>query len=69
MKLYEELLIEAESQPTSHPLIYRAQERSISPQELWPQLERLDAAIDAQDIDSSLELLAELVPEWKRAKA
>ena len=23
-KLYEELLIEAESQPTDHPLIYRA---------------------------------------------
>ena len=27
-KLYEELLIDAESQPTSHSLIYRAQERS-----------------------------------------
>ena len=26
-KLYEELLIEAESQPTAHPLIYRAEER------------------------------------------
>ena len=30
-KLYEELLIEAESQPTAHPLIYRAEERSIPP--------------------------------------
>ena len=28
-KLFEELLIDAESQPTCHPLIYRAQERSI----------------------------------------
>ena len=29
-KLYEELLIEAESEPTLHPLIYRAQERLLS---------------------------------------
>ena len=38
-KLYEELLIDAESLPTAHPLIYRAQERSLSPQELWPKLD------------------------------
>ena len=30
-KLYEELLIEAASQSTAHPLIYRAQERSLPP--------------------------------------
>ena len=41
-KLYEELLIEAESQPTAHPLIYRAQERWVPPHELWPQLAALD---------------------------
>ena len=28
-KLYEELLIDAEAQPTAHPLIYRAEERSL----------------------------------------
>ena len=50
-KLYEELLIDAESQPTAHPLIYRAQERSIPPRELWPQLDALQAAIAAQDVD------------------
>ena len=48
-KLYEELLIEAESQPTVHPLIFRAQERSLSPEELWPQLVALETAIAAQD--------------------
>ena len=37
-KLYEELLIDAESHPTVHPLIYRAQERSIPPHEFWPLL-------------------------------
>ena len=65
-KLYEELLIDAESQPTVHPLIYRAHERSLSTAELWPQIEALDKAIAAQDVDAALELLAEMVPEWQR---
>ena len=65
-KLYEELLIEAESEATPHPLIFRAQERSLSPQELWPRLDALEGAIAAQDISGALKLLAELVPEWQR---
>ena len=65
-KLYEELLIEAESQPTAHPLIYTAKERSIPPHELWPQLNALEKAIAAQDVEAALELLADLVPEWQR---
>ena len=68
-KLYEELLIEAESQATAHPLIYRAQERSLSPEELWPQLDSLETAISAQDVNKAFEILAELVPEWRRAKS
>ena len=68
-KLYEELLIDAESQPTAHPLIFWAQERSIAPEQLWPQLEALDRAIATQDVDGALELLLDLVPEWTRAKA
>ena len=67
-KLYEELLIDAESQPTAHPLIYRAQERSLPPHELWPQLGALEAAIAAQDVDVALGLLAGLVPEWRRGE-
>lgn len=68
-KLYEELLIDAESQPTAHPLIYRAKERLVPPQELWPQLQALDAAIAAHDVDAALQVLEELVPEWRRTKA
>ncbi len=68
-KLYEELLIEAESQPTVHPLIYRAQERAIPPDELWPQLNALETAIAAQDVGAALKVLAELVPEWQSTKA
>ena len=67
-KLYEELLIEADSQPTSHPLIYRAQERALPPDQLWPQWGPLEDAITAQNVDAALELLAALVPEWQRPK-
>ena len=68
-KLYEELLIDAESQPTAHPLIYRAKERSLTPYELLPKLEALGSAIAAQDVDEALGLLHELVPEWQSTKA
>ena len=66
-KLYEELLIDAQSHPTEHPLIHRAEERSIPPQQLWPQLDALARAIDEQDVDTALELLEALVPEWQRS--
>ncbi len=65
-KLYEELLIDAESSPTSHPLIYKAIEASFSPQQLWPRLAVLEAALTAQDEQAALALLAELVPEWQQ---
>ena len=65
-KLYEELLIDAESEPTKHPLIFRAQEGALAPEMLWPRVDALDAAIAAQDVEGALDLLAELVPEWQR---
>lgn len=65
-KLYEELLIDAESQPTAHPLIFRAEERSIPPAQLWPRLSALERAIQCRDVQAALELLGELVPEWQR---
>jgi hypothetical protein len=37
-KLHEELLIDAESEATAHPLIYRARERAVPPEKLWPQM-------------------------------
>ncbi len=67
-KLYEELLIDADSQPTSHPLIYRAQEQALAPELLWPQIDALEAAIQRQDVAAALEVLAELVPEWTRGE-
>ena len=67
-KLYEELLIDAKSQPTQHPLIFKARERSVPAQELWLKLDSLFAAIQRQDEDSALALLELLVPEWRRSK-
>ena len=65
-KLYEELLIEASSEATAHPLIYRAREASLPPEQLWLQLDALEAAIARQDASAALALLAQLVPEWQR---
>ena len=63
-KLYEELLIDAESQVTRHPLIYRARETLIDSQKLWPQLEELREACLSTNVDSALKILSGLVPEW-----
>jgi FlaA1/EpsC-like NDP-sugar epimerase len=62
-KLFEELLIDAESEPTAHPLIYRATERAIPPQQLWPQIAALEAAVRQQDVPAALKVLVQLVPE------
>ena len=50
----------------THPLIYRAEERSIL-HLLWPQLDALQTAIAAQDGEAALKLLAQLVPGGKTA--
>jgi FlaA1/EpsC-like NDP-sugar epimerase len=67
-KLYEELLIDAESEPTQHPLIYQAHEQALPPEQLWPQIDALEAAIGRQDESTALDVLAALVPEWTRGR-
>ena len=63
-KLYEELLIDSESEGTSHPLIYKANERCLLPETLWPKLVNLENYIMLRDKEKTLNLLSELVPEW-----
>jgi FlaA1/EpsC-like NDP-sugar epimerase len=65
-KLYEELLIDADSEATAHPLIFRARERALPPEELWPRIDALQQAIRRQDCAVALHLLAGLVPEWQK---
>ena len=65
-KLYEELLIDSEALPTSHPLIYRALERSISLSTLRSRLDELFLSFSNRDQSKALALLSSLVPEWQR---
>ena len=65
-KLYEELLINAKSEPTSHPLIYRANEKFEVSNDFNIKLKELEKSLEKYDKDASLKLLSELVPEWKR---
>ncbi len=65
-KLFEELLIDAKSLKTPHPLIYRAVERSVPASELWPKVNELKEAVINQDSHQALSVLSNLVPEWKR---
>ena len=64
-KLYEELLIDAKSEATEHPLIYRARESSIDLPKLLPKINLLKDYLYKEDKKSSFKLLSELVPEWK----
>tara|TARA_Y100001968_G_scaffold268552_1_gene258955 strand:- start:10606 stop:12492 length:1887 start_codon:yes stop_codon:yes gene_type:complete len=64
-KLYEELLIDAKSIPTKHPLIFKANEKLIPLNELWANLELLKAALSIQDKLGAFKILSILVPEWK----
>ena len=63
-KLFEELLIDADSQSTEHPLIFCALERSLPAEELLPLLDQLEILQKQQKLSQVLELLHVLVPEW-----
>ena len=64
-KLYEELLIDAHSQNTTHPLIYKANEGLIEPELLWGKIKKLNSLLDNQIFEGSIEILKECVPGWK----
>ena len=66
-KLYEELLIDSKAEATCHPLIYRAHEYFLPPHVLWPIFSSFEDAIKCNNTSCVLDLLAQLVPEWKRS--
>ena len=63
-KLFEELLINAESERTTNSLIFKANENFISKRELVPVLMDLKKYLDLQDQEQTLKIIHELVPEW-----
>ena len=67
-KLYEELLIDAESNATEHPLIFKANEAFIPLNELIEDLINLEEFIKNQNQKKVFEIISKLVPEWNRNK-
>ena len=66
-KLFEELLIDAECLGTSHPLIFRAIEKSIDPPKLWNRLDKLERELKEFELNQVIKSLSELVPEWNHS--
>lgn len=60
-KLYEELLIDENSEQTEHPLILKANEKFIKPETLWPKVNLLKEAIINLEQKKVLSLLSELI--------
>jgi len=56
-KLYEELLIDADSQVTSHPRIMKAKEFFLDQKELQPLLSRIYLAVESRNLSELKELL------------
>ena len=64
-KLYEELLIQEDSHPTSHPRIVRARESMIDWLHLQQRLQELAEAIDESDKEAVMNLLRLLVSGFR----
>lgn len=64
-KLYEELLIGDNPQPTAHPKIMKAHEEFLSWNDLQRELENLNLALEACDADLIRGMLKKLVPGYQ----
>ena len=67
-KLHEELLIDAKSERTQHPLIFKAKEQFQSSDETLEKINLLKLASKNNDITYIFKILSELVPEWNSSK-
>jgi FlaA1/EpsC-like NDP-sugar epimerase len=66
-KLYEELLIGDNPEPTGHPLILKANEHMIAWDRLFPALRSLQDSLDNHDVSAARLSLIQLVPEFQPA--
>lgn len=64
-KLYEELLIDSDSEPTHHPRIMRAREGFLPHDELMAELGVMHRCFAAGNAPGALEVLRRLVPEYR----
>jgi len=65
-KLYEELLVEKNSESTIHPLIFKAQDQKINSSFLFQKLNELELALLSNNESISLKILSEIIPEWSK---
>ena len=65
-KLYEELLINAESLPTENQYIYKANENHVEYDNLMPLINDLGKYIEDNKTEKVFNLLSRLVPEWDK---
>ena len=64
-KLYEELLIGANTSGTEHPRILRSDEPALSPAELRRELELLKAAMTTRDVETIQAVLMRTVEGYQ----
>ncbi|WP_297472286.1 nucleoside-diphosphate sugar epimerase/dehydratase [Ferrovum sp.] len=64
-KLYEELLIGNQPEPTAHPRIMKAREDFLGWSELNGKLDSLTVALNSNDVDLIRSLLRQLVPGYQ----
>lgn len=64
-KLYEELLIGDNPEPTRHPRIMKANEHMIPWDQLRPDLDRLEILLKAGNATAARDFLRSLVPEYR----
>ena len=64
-KLYEELLINSESIPTTNPLIFRAYEEMIEPDLLMADLDKLEKELKVYNEKNTMVFLKKIVKEWE----
>ena len=63
-KLHEELLIDGKSEKTSHPLIFKAIEKSLDFNDLKNKLDNLSIHLNKNEIKKTIQILREIIPEW-----
>ena len=68
-KLFEELLHEGETlQDTDHVKLFLARSRQVDWQQLTSQLDELQEAALARDVENMTDMLNQIVPEFNRAE-
>ena len=67
-KLYEELLIDSQSIPTSNPQIFKGKETFIPFESLNKKLNLLKELLNKNEKELVFKLINDLIPEWKRSE-